>query len=219
MPDVRKEILPAAGWLYNPFFDCAVQSVLERKRTLAAQCPKQAIAFLQAWPLIVFESSCELAHEVSDIERHSGWLWCYRLDRQFSADHLAAITLFVELPRERWDLRRALVEFENQAPTGLGEAMIRGETVDVGGDAGWAEANDQTLWPPLVAWKDVAAYIEMNCPHLKTVWLSGERLRKKEFYAEKRRRQTILDLWHMNFLAMDLYGRTNWYERMPCLPA
>ena len=219
MPDVRKDILPAAGWLYNPFFDCAVQSVLERKRTLAAQCPKQAIAFLQAWPLIVFESSCELANEVSDIERHSGWLWCYRLDRQFSSDLLAAITRFVEVPRERWDLRRALVEFENQAPAGFAEGVVRLEAEDEAEDGVWRDENEQLVGSPLIAWKEVATYIEINCPHLKTVWLSGERLRKKEFYAEKRRREAILDLWHMNFLGLELYGRTEWYERMPCLPA
>ena len=219
MPDLRKDILPAAGWLHNPFFDRGVQRVLEPKRHLAPQCPEHAQTFLQAWPLIVYEISCELANEAGNIERHSDWLWCYKLDRQFSVDLLAEITRFVELPPDRWDLRRALVQFENQAPAGWGEAMVRADVGDEGGDGGWTEENAQDLWTPVIAWKEVAAYIEMNCPHLKTVWLSGERLRKKEFYTEKRRRQAILDRWHPNFVAMERYGRSNWYERMPCLPA
>jgi len=211
--------LPAAGWLYNPFFDHEVQNVLERKSKLRSKCPERAKTFLEAWPLIVFEIACELANEVSDIERHSDWLWCYKLDRQFSVDLLAAVTQFVEVPRERWDLRRALVEFENQAPEEFSETLLKAEAGDQAGDAGWAEENAQNLWMPLIAWKEVATYIEMNCPHLKTVWLSGERLRKKEFYAEKRRRQAILDRWHLNFAALERYGRTKWYDRMPCLPA
>lgn len=219
MPDVRKDILPAAGWLYNPFFENDVQGVLDRKRALFAERPEQARVFLQAWPLIVFETGCELANEAGGVERHSDWLWCYKLDRQFSVDVLAAITRVVELPHDKWDLRRALVEFENQAPEGFSEALINSEHgAQTGGEA-FAEKSEQALPIPLIAWKEVATYIEINCPQLKTVWLSAERLRKKEFYAEKKRREAILHRWQSNFAALDRYGRTNWYERMPCLPA
>ena len=69
----------------------------------------------------------------------------------------------------------------------------------------------------LMPWKDMAGHIELNCPHLKSVWLSGERLRKKEFYTEKQRRKAILRRWQANFTAFSRYGRTKWYERMPCL--
>src|SRR2546427_3595919 len=55
-----------------------------------------------------------------------------------------------------------------------------------------------TLFRSLIAWKEVAAYIEINCPHLKSAWLSGERLRKKEFYMEKKRREATLGLWKPN---------------------
>ena len=181
---------------------------MERKRALTCQVPQTAEIFLQAWPLIVFETSVELASEVSDIERHSAWLWCYKLDQQFSADLLTVITRFVELPRDKWELRRALVEFENTAPD-QSWGILAEET---------AETSPHVTQSDLIAWKEVAEYIEMNCPHLGSVWLSGERLRKKEFYMEKKRREATLKLWHPNFAALERYGRTNWYERMPCLP-
>jgi hypothetical protein len=210
MPDVRKEVLPASDWSYNPFFEREVQSILEPRRKLRSSFDKCLRDFRLAWPLIVFEISSEIANEVSDIERHSGWLWCYKLDRQFSVDLLAAITRFVELPRDKWGLRRALVEFQNTAS-----------------DQSWDSVSEEgqttcsrvaTNSPSVIAWKDVAAYIEMNCPHLRSVWLSGERLRKKEFYTEKKRREATLRLWQPNFAALERYGRNKWYERMPCLP-
>src|SRR6266446_3187538 len=111
MPDVRKEILPAAGWLYNPFFDRQVQSVLECKRTLHAKCPKQLETFLQAWPLIVFET-------------------------------------FVELPHDKWELQRALVEFENRAPEEFSDAVMRAETGDQTGQARFQVKDGQALWNP-----------------------------------------------------------------------
>ena len=95
---------------------------------------------------------------------------------------------------------------------------MRAETGDQTGQARFQEKDGQALWSPLIAWKEVAAYIEINCPHLKSVWLSGERLRKKEFYMEKKRREATLGRWKPNFAALERYGRINWYERMPCLP-
>src|SRR5882724_6792489 len=109
MTDARKKILPASDWSYNPFFEREVQSVLESRRKLRSSFDKCVRDFRLAWPLIAFEISSEIANEVSDIERHRDWLWCYKLDRQFSVDLLAAITGFVELPRDNWGLRRALV--------------------------------------------------------------------------------------------------------------
>lgn len=208
MPDFRTDLLPAGDWLYNPFFDPDVQSVLELKRAVALKCQKEYRVFLQAWPILVFEISGELSSEVSDVQRHSDWFSCYHLDRQFSADLLAAITRFVWLPQEKWDLRRALIEFANASSPEFSEswfARFRGEDIAL---------------PPheLASWEEVAGKIEVNCPHLKSVWLSGERLRKKEFYTEKKRRELILRMWRQNFAAYRKYGRTKWYERMPCLP-
>ena len=208
MPDFRTDLLPAGDWLYNSFFDPVVQNILEGKRSAPPKCPKQFRVFLLAWPILVFEISGELSSEHSDIERHSDWLHCYHLDRQFSADLLASVTRFIKLPQEEWDLRRALVEFANSASH---EAVEFRRTCYDG-------VSSKPPRSGLMTWKNVASQIEANCPHLKSVWLSGERLRKKEFYAEKKRREAIMKRWQPNFTAFQSYGRTKWHERMPCLP-
>jgi len=217
MGDVRKEMLPAADWVYNPFFDRAVQAVLHYRLLPACSgYPADAKLFCEAWPLIVFERSSELAQEASNVERHGEWLWCYKVDPQFSTDLLAAITQFIQIPREKWDMRRALIEFENQAPSDFTVDLFSSE--DGPSPSGWDDPNDAST-PKLSSWKEVATYIEMNCPHLKSVWLSAERLRKKEFYAEKKHRTSILTKWAPHFVAIERYGRRGWYERMPCRPA
>ncbi len=169
---------------------------MERQRTLPPfKFSKGQRQFLLAWPILAYEMTVELASAVTGIQKHTDWVWCYHLDRQFCADLLASITRFVHLPKEKWNLNRALSEFAN---------TLSGTFFD--------EPHE------LLSWKDVVEYIELNCPHLKSAWLSGERLRKKEFYTEKKRRFAILKHWSANIDARNKYGLKDWYDRMPCLP-
>jgi hypothetical protein len=204
MPGKRTTELPLGDQIFgnliwNPFFDETVQSVLKSRKEIepaAIKFPRGGRELLLAWPIIAYKETIGAVYWTA--EAHEGNFFAYYdWDEDFVAKLFLAVTRYKTLPEAEWDLRRALVECPRQYQSQeTHHRLARGDIEGL------------VLQEPY-NWTEIADMIAENLPHLRTVWTSGENLRKKVFYEARRDRLKIMKDWEAN---LDVYAR--WEVRL-----
>jgi hypothetical protein len=226
MADKRTEDFPLGSWekgqfdyfLWNAFFDDDVQRILRTRKELNYREPKFPKAgtnsLLLSWPIKAYR---DLAYLVYDAPKYWEEPWFptfYHWDPEFISKLLVAMTSYKNLPPNKWDLTRAVVECPREESLPSKRSQIE-ELLKPG-----------TIIPPdelqetirMLDFVELEKIINDAFPHLKSTSTRPDNLRTGVFYKERKNRREILKDWAENFSSDERVSIPEDLSTMPCRP-
>lgn len=208
MADIRTSEIPELNEDWNPFFDPQVQEVLAMRKTVLPNADGVAVRFLKAWPISAYLEIAALANDATRAEEDSIFLGLYNSDPEFISKLLAAVTNYVRLPKQSWDIYRALVECQHE--WGIPEAcerLARGRLLGV------IDLPDGGLvTSERIPFSEILTEFKKELPHL---YGSKDNLRKATHRVIKSRMAILAD-WSQNLEARVQVGSLRNLDSLPC---
>lgn len=184
-PGPKRKSLLAGAIVWDAFFAVAVQGVLAGRHAFPSTgLDVDAKRELLAWPIRAFCACDDLASErATKVRRQVPFLDAYAEDRAFVADLLAAVTAYHCRPEQ---------SFVDLIAKWASVASDEAETV--------VKQRADSRTRELLTWDEVAERIR-TVERRFVASANADRIRAKEFYEEKRRRERILLHWEPHLAA------------------
>jgi hypothetical protein len=207
MGDKRTSEIPSLSEFENPFFDHDVQAILQTRKVLSKQAPPECSHLLKAWPIRAYSEISALANDSGRAEGNSCFYSFYNWDPDFISKLLVAITKYVIIPKESWDIYRIIVECQHTWSDSA--AILRVRNGDI--------PEDGIVCDGTFDFADLAKQIGEEFPHAGTD-ARRENLRKVA-HRVRINREKVIKLWKENYESLKLVVFPEDQSLMCCHPA